>query len=88
MNSSILTAANHKELGVYYVWFAFIFSIVGTLLSLLIRLELSSSGMRVVALENQNFYNLTFTLHGAIMIFFVEMPGFFDGCAGLVFLRL
>lgn len=79
MNSSILTAANHKELGVYYVWFAFLFSIVGTLLSLLIRLELSSSGMRVVALENQNFYNLTFTLHGAIMIFFVVMPGLFGG---------
>ena len=79
MNSSILTAANHKELGIYYVWFAFLFSIVGTLLSVLIRLELSSSGLRVVALENQNFYNLAFTLHGAIMIFFVVMPGLFGG---------
>nr|AMV74033.1 cytochrome c oxidase subunit 1 [Lankesterella sp. Guelph2013] len=79
MNSSILTAANHKELGIYYVWFAFLFSIVGTLLSVLIRLELASSGLRVVALENQNFYNLSFTLHGAIMIFFVVMPGLYGG---------
>lgn len=79
MNYSFLTAANHKELGIYYVWFAFIFSIVGTLLSVLIRLELSSSGLRVIALENQNFYNLTFTLHGAIMIFFVVMPGLYGG---------
>lgn len=79
INSSILTAANHKELGIYYVWFAFLFSIVGTLLSVLIRLELSCSGARVVALENQNFYNLAFTLHGAVMIFFVVMPGLFGG---------
>nr|YP_010192580.1 cytochrome c oxidase subunit 1 [Eimeria chapmani]QZP40547.1 cytochrome c oxidase subunit 1 [Eimeria chapmani] len=79
MNSSILSAANHKELGIYYVWFAFFFSIVGTLLSLLIRLELSCSGLRIIALENQNFYNLAFTLHGAIMIFFVVMPGLYGG---------
>lgn len=79
LNCSLLTAANHKELGIYYLWFAFLFSIVGTLLSVLIRLELASSGLRVIALENQNFYNLAFTLHGAVMIFFVVMPGLYGG---------
>ena len=42
-------------------------------------MELSCSGARLVALENQNFYNLAFTLHGAVMIFFVVMPGLFGG---------
>nr|AMD11863.1 cytochrome c oxidase subunit 1 [Choleoeimeria sp. JRB-2016] len=78
-NAGLLTAANHKELGIYYIWFAFIFSILGTLLSLFLRMELASSGVRIIALENQNFYNLTFTLHGAVMIFFVVMPGLFGG---------
>ena len=48
-------------------------------MSLFLRIELASSGLRIIALENQNFYNLTFTLHGAIMIFFVVMPGLYGG---------
>ena len=79
VNASYITAANHKELGIYYLWLAFLSSIVGTLLSLFLRLELASSGLRIIALENQNFYNLSFTLHGAIMIFFVVMPGLYGG---------
>lgn len=78
-NASILTAANHKELGIYYIWFALVFSIIGGLLSLYLRIELASTGLRIIALENQNFYNLAFTLHGAIMIFFVVMPAFYGG---------
>lgn len=66
-------------MGVYYLWFTLLFGVVGTVLSIMIRLELASSGMRIIALENQSFYNLVFTLHGAIMIFFVIMPGLFGG---------
>lgn len=79
MNYSLLTAANHKELGLYYLWFTFFFSITGIVLSAIIRIELFSSGLRIIALENQNYYNLSFTLHGAIMIFFVIMPGLYGG---------
>jgi heme/copper-type cytochrome/quinol oxidase subunit 1 len=29
--------------------------------------------------ENQNFYNISITLHGFLMIFFLVMPGLFGG---------
>ena len=38
-----------------------------------------SSGHRIIPPENQNFYNLCFTLHGLFMIFFLVMPGLYGG---------
>merc|ERR1712170_7508 len=58
---------------------AFIFGISGTLISVLIRIELYSSGNRVISPENQNFYNISITLHGLLMIFFLVMPALFAG---------
>merc|ERR1712066_331896 len=43
------------------------------------RIELYSSGNRVISPENQNFYNISITLHGLLMIFFLVMPGLFGG---------
>merc|ERR1711943_5520 len=70
---------NHKRLGIYYLSSAFIFGISGTLISVLIRIELYSSGNRVISPENQNFYNVSITLHGFLMIFFLVMPALFGG---------
>merc|ERR1712066_311405 len=70
---------NHKGLGIYYLLSAFIFGISGTLISVLIRIELYSSGNRIISPENQNFYNVSITLHGFLMIFFLVMPGLFGG---------
>merc|ERR1711963_1173223 len=42
-------------------------------------LELYSSGNRIISPENQNFYNISITLHGFLMIFFLVMPGLFGG---------
>merc|ERR1712014_331487 len=70
---------NHKRLGIYYLLSAFIFGISGTLISILIRVELYSSGNRIISPENQNFYNVSVTLHGLLMIFFLVMPGLFGG---------
>merc|ERR1711933_105080 len=69
----------HKRLGIYYLLSAFIFGISGTLISVLIRIELYSSGNRIISPENQNFYNISITLHGLLMIFFLVMPGLFGG---------
>merc|ERR1711902_214961 len=38
-----------------------------------------SSGNRIISPENQNFYNISITLHGFLMIFFLVMPGLFGG---------
>merc|ERR1712032_1131820 len=43
------------------------------------RIELYSSGNRIISPENQNFYNVSLTLHGLLMIFFLVMPGLFGG---------
>merc|ERR1711862_816407 len=47
--------------------------------SVLMRIELYSSGNRIISPENQNFYNVIITLHGLLMIFFLVMPGLFGG---------
>ena len=43
------------------------------------RIELYSTGNRIISPENQNFYNVSVTLHGLLMIFFLVMPGLFGG---------
>merc|ERR1712187_519461 len=76
---SLVKNCNHKRLGIYYLLSAFIFGISGTLISVLMRIELYSSGNRIISPENQNFYNVSITLHGLLMIFFLVMPGLFGG---------
>merc|ERR1712117_111442 len=66
---SLVKNCNHKRLGIYYLLSAFIFGISGTLVSVLMRIELYSSGNRIISPENQNFYNVSITLHGLLMIF-------------------
>ena len=51
---NLLKNCNHKGLGIYYLLLAFIFGISGTLISVLIRIELYSSGNRIISPENQN----------------------------------
>ena len=75
---SLVKNCNHKGLGIYLLS-GFIFGISGTLISVLIRIELYSSGNRIISPENQNFYNISITLHGFLMIFFLVMPGLFGG---------
>jgi len=69
---SLVKNCNHKGLGIYYLLSAFIFGISGTLISVLMRIELYSSGNRIISPENQNFYNISITLHGFLMIFFLD----------------
>merc|ERR1712196_181242 len=65
----------------YYLVSALLFTLSGTLYSLLLRLELYGSGNRIIHSENLNSYNLSVTLHGLIMIFFVIMPVLYGGLA-------
>merc|ERR1711972_831514 len=76
---SLVKNCNHKRLGIYYMGSAFIFGISGSLVSILMRIELYSSGNRIISPENQNFYNVIITLHGLLMIFFLVMPALFGG---------
>merc|ERR1711953_550768 len=76
---SLVKNCNHKRLGIYYLLSAYIFGVTGTLISVLMRIELYSSGNRIISPANQNFYNVSITLHGLLMIFFLIMMGLFGG---------
>merc|ERR1712099_96034 len=82
---SLVKNCNHKRLGIYYLLSAFIFGVSATLISVLMRIELYSTGNRIISPENQNFYNVSITLHGLEMIFFLVMPGLFGNYFAPIF---
>jgi len=58
--------------------FGLIAGIVGTLFSILIRLELAYPGVQFL-LGNHQFYNVLVTGHAFVMIFFMVMPTMIGG---------
>jgi len=61
-----------------YLIFAIFSGILGTVLSFMIRLELSAPGIQVFMGDHQ-FYNVIVTAHAVIMIFFMVMPALIGG---------
>jgi len=68
---AFMTSLNHKEIGKLYFYFGGLAGIVGTVMSLLIRLELSQPGTHIISSQ---FYNVLVTAHAFIMIFYFVMP--------------
>lgn len=63
---------DHKRIGILYLVTILAFFLVGGISALLVRLELIAPGKTIM---DANTYNQFFTLHGAVMVFIVIVPG-------------
>jgi len=75
-----LCSTNAKDIGVMYLILGFIAAIIGTSLSLIIRLELASPGIQYINSEKYaTIYNNIISAHALFMIFFFVMPVLIGG---------
>lgn len=71
---SSLSSTNHKRVGLYYLLTSSYISIVGILLSIIMRMELSSPSSVLISSSNVSFYNYSISNHGLLMLLFIVMP--------------
>jgi cytochrome c oxidase subunit 1 len=69
-----LTTTDHKKIGYLYLITSFAYFLIGGVMALMIRAQLTMPGLQVVGSKEQ--YNQLFTMHGTIMLLMFATPLF------------
>jgi cytochrome c oxidase subunit 1 len=69
-----VTTTDHKTIGYLYLISSFVFFLIGGVMALLIRAQLSGPGLTIIGTGEQ--YNQLFTMHGTIMLLLFATPLF------------
>ncbi len=84
-------STDHKIIGIQFLFTSMIFLALGGLLALLVRIQLAWPHSEIPLIKHwfennagrisESFYNMSFTMHASVMIFFVIIP-FLTGAFG------